>query len=225
MSSLTISFKDLSTFEPSAVVSSLILTDVPPESEITPQQISKLTSRISNEGTLSLTFTAQPTEEQLKKYTLNLKFAGLLNVAAKDLTLTAKTKAWKRTNIDEAKINDNTSKSTPESLIDPYGPKPNFQTEACAYKPKPCKNCTCGRAEAERKGEKFDPTKFTSKCGRCYMGDEFRCANCPYRGLPAFKPGDKIELPGQNDSSTVSQPQQTENVNATVKDGKVKIDI
>ncbi len=65
---------------------------------------------------------------------------------------------------------------------------------------KACANCSCGRAEAEAAGA--PPAKLTqemldnpvSNCGSCGLGDAFRCAGCPYRGLPSFQPGAKIQL-------------------------------
>ncbi|CAE7675036.1 unnamed protein product [Symbiodinium sp. KB8] len=66
----------------------------------------------------------------------------------------------------------------------------------CSTKPRACANCSCGRAEAEAAASSAAVTlsedqlqSFTSACGNCYKGDAFRCASCPHRGKPAFKPG------------------------------------
>jgi len=68
---------------------------------------------------------------------------------------------------------------------------------------KACKNCTCGRAEEEESTapktkitlEMLENPGVNSSCGSCGLGDAFRCGGCPYRGLPAFKVGERITIP------------------------------
>jgi len=61
-------------------------------------------------------------------------------------------------------------------------------------KRKACKDCSCGLREELADGKEVKTKSVTSSCGSCYLGDAFRCASCPYLGMPAFKPGDKIQL-------------------------------
>jgi anamorsin len=62
-----------------------------------------------------------------------------------------------------------------------------------------CENCSCGLKEALEADEatKLEQLKSKSEgdgCGNCALGDAFRCAACPYRGLPAFKEGQIVTL-------------------------------
>jgi hypothetical protein len=54
---------------------------------------------------------------------------------------------------------------------------------------KPCDDCSCGRADAEASSQ--PTTAPSSSCGKCNLGDAFRCASCPYLGKPAFKSGEE----------------------------------
>eukprot|EP00928_Gymnodinium_smaydae_P075304 TRINITY_DN58319_c0_g1_i1.p1 TRINITY_DN58319_c0_g1~~TRINITY_DN58319_c0_g1_i1.p1 ORF type:complete len:298 (+),score=80.40 TRINITY_DN58319_c0_g1_i1:93-986(+) len=78
----------------------------------------------------------------------------------------------------------------------------------CSTQPKACANCSCGRKEledklgAEEAKKALENGKVRSACGNCSLGDAFRCDGCPYRGLPAFKPGTKVELSSGETSGT-----------------------
>lgn len=68
---------------------------------------------------------------------------------------------------------------------------------SCGATKKACANCTCGRAEGKvtKLTKEMIENPQSGGCGSCALGDAFRCAGCPYRGLPAFKVGEKISLP------------------------------
>ena len=81
---------------------------------------------------------------------------------------------------------------------------------------KPCANCTCGLKEivegnqsklVSEKGD-LENGNVESSCGKCYLGDAFRCASCPYRGLPAFEKGDKVKLVDNQGSTQQEVPQE-----------------
>jgi hypothetical protein len=46
-----------------------------------------------------------------------------------------------------------------------------------------CKDCTCGKADVES----IVKNPYKSKCGKCDLGDAFRCSDCPQMGQPIFK--------------------------------------
>lgn len=101
---------------------------------------------------------------------------------------------WK---IDDV-LDDESETIDPDDLLDEEDfkkPDPS-SLRVCntTGKRKACKDCSCGLAE-ELNNEKITVQNGPkSSCGNCYLGDAFRCASCPYLGMPAFKPGEKVQL-------------------------------
>jgi hypothetical protein len=61
-----------------------------------------------------------------------------------------------------------------------------------------------------------------SNCGKCYLGDAFRCGSCPYLGQPAFEAGDKVTLKNANQNGVKIE---AEKVTMKTSGGKVMLDL
>ncbi|CAI4647750.1 CBM_collapsed_G0036570.mRNA.1.CDS.1 [Saccharomyces cerevisiae] len=94
-----------------------------------------------------------------------------------------------------------------EELIDEDGSGKSMITmitcgKSKTKKKKACKDCTCVVKFTEDELTEIDFTidgKKVGGCGSCSLGDAFRCSGCPYLGLPAFKPGQPINLDSISD--------------------------
>lgn len=144
-------------------------------------------------GPSGTTVTAKkPTWEMGAKFSLRKKPAA---TTATNTTTTAWKLAMEEDGaelIDEEELLDDADMAAPAAAA-------ADDCEVGAGGRKACKNCTCGRAE----GALVEKVELTADmldnpqeggCGSCALGDAYRCASCPYLGLPAFKQGEKIQL-------------------------------
>jgi len=120
----------------------------------------------------------------------------LKNKKSNDAGENKKPSVWTLTadEIDDADLEDEDALLDDSDFVKPTN-KPRDDCEVGkGGQRKACKNCTCGRAEAEKSEAIAAPKEVKSSCGNCYLGDAFRCSSCPYLGQPAFKPGDTVQL-------------------------------
>lgn len=92
---------------------------------------------------------------------------------------------------DEEMIDEDNLLSDASNLLAPPPAMSEVATKQddCSGR-EPCADCTCGRSENKNPTQEKQPVK-SSSCGKCGLGDAFRCASCPYLGKPAFKPGEE----------------------------------
>ena len=206
----------------------LCITNIPNTLIFEVSQLYELSLHIIEKGTLKLIFEQNISDDLYNKIKINSIFAGLTNIIINsnktEISFTIKNWPNNKTNNYKnfnAKMFNEEEKGVDEShLNDPYSLyKPKLKYVPCSNA-KPCANCTCGRAQANKKKEINDINIKDNKggCGRCHLGDEFRCANCPYRGLPAFNINEE--------KNEESKKQEVEKINLNVQSNNVvKIDI
>jgi len=123
----------------------------------------------------------------------NARWAGIANLSASNGALTGRAPGEDTTQPTSMNIDEEDIPLAPISQV-------GQGKESCATKKRACANCSCGRKDLEGKVGIEEAKKMLengtqrSACGSCYLGDAFRCASCPYKGQPAFKAGNKVEL-------------------------------
>ncbi|TAQ90661.1 hypothetical protein B7494_g960 [Chlorociboria aeruginascens] len=145
---------------------------------------------------------------------LGAKKIGAQKISAQTPTVTSIYNLDNALDGDDDELIDENTLLTEEDMKGPQQqcqPKPGRRRRAC-------KDCTCGLAaqfEAEDKARRaeantslnilklqsddliesdFTVQGKTGSCGNCSLGDAFRCTSCPYIGLPAFKPGQEVQI-------------------------------
>jgi len=141
---------------------------------------------------------------QVKSFKPNWEMGTSNRITIKNKTLTKPNENKTMWNID---VNDDDIIDEDSLISEQDLEKPSIDKGDCEVgsTKKACKNCSCGRVEMEQNGTAVPKRKLTlemlenpgveSSCGSCGLGDAFRCRDCPYMGLPAFKPGNKIKFP------------------------------
>ena len=231
----TIEFNKIKDYNPTEKISSLIIQNIPSTELLSVEQLYELSLKLSDKGCFKLIYNSKLSDELISQIKSNLIFSGLTNITSnndKSTEIICTKKEWPNNSVNEYKDLDpkNISEGPgvdSSHLIDPYTTyKPKLKYVPISNA-KPCANCVCGRAAALKKQNNEANVENTEKkieikdnkggCGRCHLSDEFRCANCPYRGMPAFNKNDLQK--GKEEG------QEIENVKKEEKNNVEKIEV
>lgn len=193
----------------SSLVTSLHIdvTDDAAAAGYAPMDLSAWAAALSNQATVTVRIDPAVTTDVVSKIHTSFLLAGLqANGEAKEEngtrivtavkaanSVSAPIKLWNMDDDDDLLIDeDNLLADSSNLLAPPPAMSAVAATDAddCAGR-EPCADCTCGRSENKAKQQQQQGRVETSACGKCHLGDAFRCASCPHLGKPAFKPGEE----------------------------------
>jgi len=197
------------------------IIEITGDTDISPEYLKNISNNLKEGGKIIVRSFYNNDINKLKS---SLRICGFTDITIENNNAIAVKKNWSKGKKSDnpwkmIKLEEKVDLILEDELIDPNDKFQKFsKANDCITKPKPCKNCNCGRADKEKA---LQPD-FMPSCGKCYLGDAYRCEGCPYRGIPAFEPGDKIEINGiQSNIEFV----QTENNLVKLQDNKIKLDI
>jgi len=180
--------EDPASLTSSVILSGLSTSSTPQALESYPTLEATLSKLNMSEAKLYLVKATKPNHE--------VGASRLLSFAKPKQTVPEKPAAsvWTLEDIDDdtVELMDDNTLLAEEDLVKPD--PSSLRVCGTTGKRKACKDCSCGLKEELDSGKEIKKKDFTSSCGSCYLGDAFRCGSCPYLGMPAFNPGDKITL-------------------------------
>ena len=179
------------TLASSLILSGLSVSSPPTVLESYPQLSDSLNKMSMSQGQAYVVSATKPNHEVGASRLLS--FAKPAAPVAPAVTAPAAS-VWTLEDIDDdtVELMDDSTLLTEEDMVKPD--PASLRVCGTTGKRKACKDCSCGLREELDSGKEIKKKDFTSSCGSCYLGDAFRCASCPYLGMPAFNPGDKIQL-------------------------------
>ena len=141
------------------------IIEITGDSDISPEYLKNISNKLNENGKLIIRSTSSNVIPKVKS---NLRICGFTDIKIESNDIIAIKKNWTKVKNPNnpwkmIKIEEKVDLILEDELIDPYDKFQKFSKASdCITKPKPCKNCNCGRADKEKAVE----SEFKPSCGK-----------------------------------------------------------